>query len=106
MLDIIYRKDDIVIPFNISYDGIPFDLSGTTIKFILKKDKEDGSPIILEKTITSHTDPTAGKSEIVLTSIDTNITPGKYYYAIVLVDVIGKQSTMIVSDIEIRQGLM
>lgn len=105
MLEHIYRKDDAVIPFTISYDGTPFDLSGTTIKFILKKDKEDGSSVILEKTITTHTDPTAGKSEIVLTSAETNITPGKYYYAIVLVDVSDKQSTLIVSDIEIRQGL-
>lgn len=105
MLDYIYRKDDVVIPFNISYDGTPLDLSGTTIKFTLKKDKEDGSPTILEKTINTHTEPTIGKSEIVLSSIDTNITPGKYYYAIVLIDIIGKQSTLIVSDIEIRQGL-
>lgn len=105
MLENIYRKDDIKIPISMSKDGMPIDLTGIALTFILKKEKEDDSPSILEKTVTEHVNPIEGKSEIVLTSNETNITPGKYYYSIVMTDVGGYTSTLILSTIEIRQGL-
>lgn len=105
MLEHIYRKDDVKIPISMTNNGVPIDLTGITLKFILKKDKEDSSPIILEKTIISHLNPAEGKSEIILTSSDTSITAGKYYCSIVMIDTMNSVSTLVVSDIEIRQGL-
>jgi len=105
MLEHIYRKDDVVIPISMSNKGVAIDLTGITLVFIIKKDKEESSSVILEKTISTHVDAENGKSEIVLTSTDTNITPGKYYYSIVMIDSLNYINTLVVSDIEIRQGL-
>lgn len=106
MLQTIYRKDDVKIPITMTNNGIPVDLTGVTLKFILKKELEESSAILIEKTITTHLDATNGKSEIILTTTDTNLTPGKYYYSIIMIDSRGYKTTLIVSDVEISQGLV
>ncbi len=58
------------------------DLTGWTIYFTCKEymaDKDDNAKI--KKDITSHSDPTIGKTLIELTAIDTNLL-GSYHYDI------------------------
>lgn len=63
------------------------DITGYTLFFTVKTlanlDSADTLAII-QKSITSHTDPTHGESLITLTSTDTDQTAGTYYYDIQL----------------------
>ena len=65
----------------------PVDITGYTIRFTARHDGSDAptsdsddndAPIHIVQTI--HSNPTAGETEIVLTSEDTNVEPGKYNY--------------------------
>ena len=59
------------------------NISDATVFFTVSAEKApaDDSAALIEKTITSHTDPTAGKTIITLNPEDTNsIAPGKYWY--------------------------
>lgn len=61
------------------------DLTGTTIFFTAKpaltNDTGDETAVITIET-TSHSNPTAGETVIVLTPADTNVAPGEYFYDI------------------------
>jgi len=71
------------------------DLTGQTVYFTVKSDKTDAdSAALIAKTITTHAEPTSGKTEIVLTATDTNKTPGMYYYGIERMDASGKISVV------------
>lgn len=77
----IIRGDDASIDF--TFDGV--DLTGATVFFTAKStisNSADDSDAVIEKEVTSHTDPTGGVTVIPLTSTDTNVTPGEYYYDI------------------------
>jgi len=62
-------------------DGNAIDITGYTVFFTVKSaidnDTTDANAII-SKTITSHSDPTNGITNIALTASDTNVTPGIY----------------------------
>jgi hypothetical protein len=68
-------------------DGVATSIVGSTVLFTVKSteyddDDTDGSALI-QKTVTSHTDPTHGISTITLTPADTrDVVPGNYYYSI------------------------
>jgi hypothetical protein len=58
-------------------------LTDTSIFFTVKpkgNSKSDDTDAIISKKITVHTDPTAGKSLLVLSSSDTDIPQGEYVY--------------------------
>ena len=68
-------------------DGEVVDITGWTIFFTLKENLTDtdgvtGATAKIEKDITTHTDPTGGETEIVLSATDTNLTAGSYSYDI------------------------
>ena len=77
-----YRGDTVYFNIAITDDaGSPVDLTGATVYFTMKKNIDDPDPGDLQKAITTHTDPTQGKTQIKLDSSDTdNIDPGKYFY--------------------------
>jgi hypothetical protein len=83
-IDII-RGDTSSIQFEFSEGGTPTDLTGATVYFTAKpalvNDVADSSAVI-EVEVTSHTDPTAGKTLIPLTSTDTDVAAGVYFYDI------------------------
>lgn len=77
----IIRQDTASITLTLS--GI--DLTGATVFFTAKptiSNSADDSDATIEKTVTSHSDPENGETVIELTSSDTDVTPGKYYYDI------------------------
>jgi len=62
-------------------NGTPEDITGWTVYFIVKEnmnDTDDNAKI--SKVVTSHSDPTSGKTLISLDSSDTDIDSGVYYY--------------------------
>ena len=75
------RGDTASITFSIP----DVDLTDATVFFTAKPaltaDADDASAVI-EKEVISHTDPEAGETVIELTSEDTDVTPGTYFYDI------------------------
>jgi hypothetical protein len=63
-------------------EGSVIDITGWTVFFTVKDKIDDtDETAVLKKTITSHTDPTNGKTKIELSSTDTNLV-GNYIYDI------------------------
>ena len=62
--------------------GTALDLTGGKVFFTANASSEptDDTSAVIEKDITSFSSPTSGVATITLSSTDTNITPGKYYY--------------------------
>jgi hypothetical protein len=71
-------------------DGVtPLSLVGATVFFTVNANNapSDDSAAVISKTVTSHSDPTNGKTTIALTNTNTqNITPGTYYYDVQVKD--------------------
>lgn len=82
----------------------PFDITGCTVFFTVKSSSDlggtDDNSALIEKTVTSHTDPTNGKTNIVLSNIDTRIDADKYVYDIQIKDSQGNISSIVPQDIE------
>lgn len=81
------RGDSATINFTLTNT----DLSGSTVFFTAKPaltDDADDTTAVITKETTSHTNPTAGETAIILTPEDTDVEPGTYYYDIqVVIDV-------------------
>lgn len=75
------RGDDISIPIQIvDENDLPLDISDWTVFFTVKQklsDVDDDAKI--KKTITSHTDPTNGETQIALSRSDSNLI-GSYLF--------------------------
>ena len=108
----IYRGDDKT--YNLTFtnsSGTAIDITGYTIFFTVKNysgDSDDDA--VIKKDITSHSDPTAGKTEITLSSTDTAQAIKKYCYDIQMKDGSGNITTVveaflfIVQDITLRES--
>ena len=93
--NIVPIEQDLTIPKNttksyeirIQQNGVPIDITGWIVFFTVKERMIDGDDkAIIKKTITSHTDPTQGKTIISLTDTDTDKSPKSYYYDITIQD--------------------
>lgn len=64
-------------------DGLAVDITDWTFTFIAKSKMSDvdGSAVIT-KTVTTHSDAANGETTIELTSTDTDVAVGNYYYQI------------------------
>ena len=84
------------------------DITGYTLFFTVKTlanlDNADTSALI-QKSITSHTDPTHGESLITLTSTDTDQTAGTYYYDIQIKSPSGNISSCVKGEFIIEQDV-
>ena len=106
----IYRGDDKTwtLAFTDS-TGTAIDITGYTIYFTVKINSNDiDDNAVITKDITSHTDPTEGETEIVLTNSDTDLPIKKYWYDIQMKDGSDKITTVlegrfiVVQDITLR----
>ena len=67
----------------IEKDGTAQDITDWTIYMTVKESMEDSDANAkINKKITSHSEPEAGKSLIKLTATDLNLTVGTYYYSV------------------------
>lgn len=81
----IYRGDTHTYNLTFVSGGAAYDLTDCTIYFTVKDSENDpDADALISKDVTVHTNPTGGLSAIVLSSTDTNIAPGSYYYDIQL----------------------
>lgn len=84
----IIKGTDCSIAVTFTEDSTPVDITGYSILFTVKQEcklSEDDVDASISKTITSHSDPTHGKSSISLTNEDTDLDPGYYYWDIRLI---------------------
>lgn len=68
---------------NLTLEGV--DLTGATVFFTAKAAIDDDvtdAAAAIAVEVTTHTDPEAGITVIPLSSTDTNVTPGEYFYDI------------------------
>lgn len=81
------RGTTVPITVNYTVDGVATDITGSKILFTVKSVEYDSdttdATAVITKTVSSHTNPTAGISTITLVPSDTrSLTPGDYYYSI------------------------
>ena len=77
------RGDNQVIELEFTEDGVAVNITGWKVYFTLKKNKSDSDDdAILKKDITVHTEPLNGKTQILLTDVETDTLSGVYYYDI------------------------
>lgn len=80
------RGETKTINLHIKENGADKNITDYTISFTVKvnsKDFDDSDSVaVIKKDITTHTDPTAGKTAIVLDENDTKLPPRTYVYDI------------------------
>jgi hypothetical protein len=83
MDEIIVKKgNSATIPITFYDDaGSALNITGATVLFQVKLNKDDTTALI-SKTVTTHTNPAAGETEIDLSGTDTDIDVGSYWYDI------------------------
>ena len=89
------RKTTKIFELYFTKDGTAQDITGWTIYFTAKEKMDDpDTSAVISKEITSHTNPTAGKTEISLSSSDTDIDVGNYYYSVDYLDSDGNEGIL------------
>lgn len=82
-LNALPRGDTRDYEINITKNGVPENITGWVFFFTVKIDyNQTDDQAAIKKNITSHIDPENGKSFIPLTTNDTDIDPGLYWYDI------------------------
>lgn len=84
----IIRGTDNSITITFKESGVVIDITDYTILFTVKKQcdiNKDDTFALIEKTITTHSDPTHGESTLELSSTDTDIDEGNYYWDLRLI---------------------
>lgn len=100
------RGDDTTITVALKQNGIALDITDYTIFFTLKKNLNDSDEdSVIQKTITDHVSPEEGQTSIILTSNDTNIKPGGYFWDLQMKDPNGLISSTQYGTAEILQDV-
>jgi len=85
-------------------DDVALDITGWTIYFTVKQNMNDtDANAVINKKITTHSDPTNGKTLITLTNTETNLT-GNYYYAVDYKDDEGNEDTLYYGRIRFQKS--
>ena len=77
------KGTDNSIKITFTENDVPVNITGYTILFTVKKQcdiNKDDDFALIKKTITTHSDPTHGESTLILSSTDTDIDEGNYYW--------------------------
>ena len=79
----VVRGDNATYKLTFTDGTDPIDITGYTLFFTVKPECDnanDDTSAVIQKTVTSFSDPTGGIGEITLMPADTDVTPGKYKY--------------------------
>lgn len=105
----IVRGDDeaIELEFTDELTSAAVDLTGSTIMFTVRASKSDTDDdnALIQKDVTTHSDPTSGKTTINLLKTDTDVATGDYYYDVQYVDTENKVKTLVIGKISIVQDV-
>lgn len=82
--------------------GTVIDITGYTVFFTVKNtvdlDRINDDCALIQKTVTSHPDPTNGETTISLTKTDTDLAEGTYSYDLQVKNIAGSISTVVPGD--------
>ncbi len=100
----VYRGDSKTYELEfLDEQGNKLDLTNIEITFTVKRSVyDDDSQAIIQKTITSHTDPVNGITRISLTPADTDKPDGVYIFDIQMKDSLGNIKTIVVGKFYIK----
>lgn len=105
----IVRGDDtaIEVTFTDKATGDPIDLTGSTVMFTVRADRDDTDDenAIIKVDVTVHTDPTAGQTVINMTHEDTAVQTGNFFYDVQYVDTANKVQTLVIGEVAIVQDV-
>jgi len=94
------RGDDHTFALEFKQDGVPKNITGWTVFLTVKKNIDDlDANAVISKTVTSHTDPTNGKTEISIADTETDPLCGIYYYDIQYKDLAGIIKTVMLGTL-------
>lgn len=103
----LYKKSTKAYELQFQKDGAGLDITDWTIYFTIKENMEDTDiNAKVKKTITSHASPLEGKTLIELTSSDTNIDAGNYWYSIDYKDDEGNEDIILMGKIRIKEPVL
>jgi len=103
---IIYRKSTKIYELEFSKDEVRIPITDWTIYFTVKTNVDDSDAnAIIKKDITAHTDSENGKTEINLSSVDTDLTPKNYYYSIDYKDDEGNEGVLYYGRLTIKKAI-
>jgi len=87
-------------------DGVVIDITGYTVFFTAKsKVSLADADAEISKTITSHSDPTVGQTQIILSDSETDISVGKYFWDLQIKDTSDKISSTNMGELFIVQDV-
>lgn len=105
----IIRGDTVSITFTLTDEnGDPVNLTGSTVYFTAKKQIDDDAAdakAVISKDVTSHSDPVNGETIINLTSSDTDIDLGIYFYDIQIKDSINNITSLPVKQLKVVEDV-
>ena len=100
------RGDDRTFALEFKKDGVAIDITGWTVFFTLKKSTYDSdNDALIKKTVTTHTDPTNGKTEFSITNTETDALIGIYYYDIQYKDTANKINTVMIGTMNFQEDV-
>ena len=100
------RGDDQVFALKFKQGGVAKDITGWTIFFTLKRDKDDSDDdAIIEKTVTTHTNPTQGETEFSITDTETDSLQGIYYYDVQYKDTTPNIKTVMIGTMSFEKDV-
>ena len=74
----------------------PIDITGYTFLCVVKEKVSDGDgSALIKKIITSHSDPTNGITQIIITEADTEDNNGKFLYDFQMEDASGNRTVIL-----------
>ena len=102
----VFRRDNSAINVNVSGTAGVLDITGYTFFFTVKENETDlDADAKISKTVTSHTDPTNGKTTISMGTADTDQEAKIYVYDIQMRDTSDNITTLLKGDFEIKQDV-
>lgn len=102
------RNNDLSLTLTVTdkATGNAIDITDYSFHFAVKKDRSapDEDALFPVVDVTTHTDPTAGKTAIPINADDTKGKDiGKYYYDILMIDADGKRQSSKTGDFVLAQ---
>ena len=95
------------LTLNFTSNGIAVNLTGSTVYFTVKSDfRNVDSEALISKTITSHSMPTAGITSLTLSTLDTDIDIGNYFYQIAIKNSLSEISRSYTGNFIVQNNLL
>ena len=104
---LIYKKSTKTYEIQFKKDGGVVDITGWTIYFTAKESMEDlDTSAKIKKTVTTFANAEGGIALIELTTTDTDITAGNYWYRIDYRDSDDNEDTLLTGKIKIIEPVL